>query len=66
LRLEKIGFIFQTHNLLLFLTSVENVVDFLELAGLSSADAYVRRLVFSTTCKSGHRKNAIPSQLSGG
>ena len=36
LRLEKIGFIFQTHNLLPFLTASENVMEVLELAGLSS------------------------------
>ena len=66
LRLEKIGFIFQTHNLLPFLTSVENVVEVLELAGTSSADAYVRAARLLDDLQVGHRKNAMPSQLSGG
>ena len=40
LRLEKVGFIFQFHNLLPFLSSVDNVAVVLGLAGLDSvADA---------------------------
>jgi len=66
LRLEKIGFIFQTHNLLPFLTSAENVAEVLELAGTSSVDAYARAAGLLDYLQVEHRKNAMPSQLSGG
>ncbi len=66
LRLEKIGFIFQTHNLLPFLTGAENVMEVLELAGASSTDAYARVADLLDYLQVGHRKNAMPSQLSGG
>jgi putative ABC transport system ATP-binding protein len=66
LRLEKIGFIFQTHNLLPFLTSVENVMEVLELAGASSTEARARAADLLDYLEIGRRKNAMPSQLSGG
>ena len=53
LRLEKIGFIFQTHNLLPFLTASENVMEVLELAGAPSAAA--RSLM--------NRKSSLPTSL---
>src|SRR5487761_1634803 len=42
LRLTKIGFIFQTHNLLPFLNATENVAEAMELAGMSSRQARSR------------------------
>jgi len=66
LRLEKIGFIFQTHNLLPFLSATENVMEVLELAGASSADARARAVDLLDYLQVGHRKHAMPSQLSGG
>ena len=42
LRLEKVGFIFQFHNLLPFLNSADNVAVVLHLAGYSAADAKQR------------------------
>ena len=42
LRLEKIGFIFQAHNLLPFLTAEENVSVVLDLAGKSPAEGRAR------------------------
>lgn len=42
LRLEKIGFIFQTHNLLPFLNATENVMEVMELAGVTPAAARTR------------------------
>ncbi len=66
LRLEKIGFIFQTHNLLPFLTGAENVMQVMELAGASSADARARAADLLDYLQVGHRKNAMPAQLSGG
>ncbi|MBI4724082.1 MAG: ABC transporter ATP-binding protein [Rhodomicrobium sp.] len=66
LRLEKIGFIFQTHNLLPFLTGIENVMEVMELAGASSANARARAFDLLDYLQVGHRKNAMPAQLSGG
>lgn len=66
LRLEEIGFIFQTHNLLPFLTATENVMEVLELAGERSADARARAADLLDYLQVGHRKNAMPAQLSGG
>jgi putative ABC transport system ATP-binding protein len=66
LRLEKIGFIFQYHNLLPFLTSIENVSVVLHLAGFSASDARARANELLDYLEIGHRKNAFPSQLSGG
>jgi putative ABC transport system ATP-binding protein len=66
LRLEKIGFIFQTHNLLPFLNSTENVMEVLELAGVPRAEARAAALELLAYLGVGHRRNAMPSQLSGG
>lgn len=66
LRLEKIGFIFQTHNLLPFLTATENVVEVMELAGLSSAAARRRATELLDYLQVGQRKTALPAHLSGG
>lgn len=66
LRLEKIGFIFQTHNLLPFLTAIENVMEVLELAGASSSQARARATELLDYLEVGHRKNAMSSQVSGG
>jgi len=66
LRLERIGFIFQTHNLLGFLTSTENVAQVIELAGGSATEARHRAVELLEYLGIGHRKDAVPSQLSGG
>lgn len=66
LRLEKIGFIFQYHNLLPFLNSTENVAVVLHLAGLPAADARSRAVELLDYLEVGHRKDAFPAQLSGG
>jgi putative ABC transport system ATP-binding protein len=66
LRLEKVGFIFQTHNLLPFLTATENVMEVMELAGASSGDARQRAADLLEYLEIGRRRNAMPSALSGG
>jgi len=66
LRLEKIGFIFQTPNLLPFLNSTENVAEVMELAGTSSRAARDRAREQLDYLGVGHRMAAMPSMLSGG
>lgn len=66
LRLEKVGFIFQYPNLLPFLDGTENVAVVLGLAGYGSAAARERAVDLLNYLEVGHRKHAMPAQLSGG
>jgi putative ABC transport system ATP-binding protein len=66
LRLEKIGFIFQFHNLLPFLDSMDNVAVALDLAGVGAEAAQKRAAELLDYLEVGHRKHAMPSALSGG
>lgn len=66
LRLEKIGFIFQAHNLLPFLNAWENVAIAHILAGASRAKAKSRAAELLTYLQVERRMDAMPSQLSGG
>lgn len=66
LRLEKIGFIFQFHNLLPFLNSRDNVAVVLELARRDRKAANERALELLDYLEVGNRANASPSHLSGG
>jgi putative ABC transport system ATP-binding protein len=66
LRLEKIGFIFQTHNLLPFLNATENVMEVMELAGKKTGDARERAVELLDYLEIGRRKDAMPGALSGG
>ena len=66
LRLEKIGFIFQFHNLLPFLDSLDNVAIALQLAGFDAAKARARAIELLDYLEVGHRKHSMPSKLSGG
>jgi putative ABC transport system ATP-binding protein len=66
LRLEKIGFIFQSHNLLPFLNAWENVAVAQILAGVSTAKARARAIELLTYLQVERRVDAMPSQLSGG
>ena len=66
LRLEKIGFIFQFHNLLPFLSCLDNVAIVLNLAGFSPIEAKQRAVELLEYLEVGHRKDAFPAQLSGG
>jgi putative ABC transport system ATP-binding protein len=66
LRLDKIGFIFQFHNLLPFLNTTENVAMVLELAGSTSAAARTRAIELLDYLGVGNRKNAMPATVSGG
>ncbi len=66
LRLEKIGFIFQFHNLLPFLNVTDNVAVVLDLARNDLPYARKRAVELLDYLEVGHRRNAMPSQLSGG
>ncbi|GIK97293.1 MAG: ABC transporter ATP-binding protein [Alphaproteobacteria bacterium] len=66
LRLEKIGFIFQFHNLLPFLTSLENVAVVLDIAGVEWGEARRRAGALLEYLQVGHRAGALPASLSGG
>lgn len=66
LRLDKIGFIFQFHNLIPFLDATDNVALVLQLAGADTATARALAIELLEYLEVGHRKNAMPSKLSGG
>jgi putative ABC transport system ATP-binding protein len=66
LRLEKIGFIFQSANLLPFLDATDNVAVVLQLAGFSYSAARSRAAELLDYLEVSHRKHAMPAQLSGG
>jgi putative ABC transport system ATP-binding protein len=66
LRLTKIGFIFQSHNLIPFLSALENVALVLELAGQSASAARSRSVELLDYLQVAHRKDAYPARLSGG
>jgi putative ABC transport system ATP-binding protein len=66
LRLDKIGFIFQYPNLLPFLDGSDNVAMVLDLAGFGRTAARTRAVELLDYLEVGHRKHAMPSQLSGG
>lgn len=66
LRLDKIGFIFQFHNLLPFLDATDNVAVVLKLAGVDMFDARTRAKDLLEYLEVEHRGSAMPAQLSGG
>ena len=66
LRLEKIGFIFQFHNLLPFLDATDNVALVLDLAGVARPAARRRARELLDYLDVGHRAAALPAHLSGG
>ena len=66
MRLEKIGFIFQFHNLLPFLNSQENVAVVLDLAGVPAAEGQARARELLDYLEVGNRASAMPAKLSGG
>jgi putative ABC transport system ATP-binding protein len=66
LRLEKIGFIFQSHNLLPFLNAWENVAIARVLAGSTLAKAKDRALELLAYLGVERRSEAMPGELSGG
>ncbi len=65
-RREKLGFIFQAHNLIPFLTALENVMIALEINYLTRKAAAVRATELLESLNLGHRLKNYPSALSGG
>ena len=66
LRLEKIGFIFQAHNLMPFLSALDNVAIVLHLAGFNAGQAHERAAELLDYLEVGNRSDAFPASLSGG
>ncbi len=66
LRLDKIGFIFQFHNLLPFLDAMDNVAIVRQLAGADTATARQQAGKLLDDLDVGHRRHAWPAKLSGG
>jgi putative ABC transport system ATP-binding protein len=66
LRLDKIGFIFQFHNLIPFLDATDNVALVLQLAGADYAAARRSADELLDYLEVGHRRRSLPAKLSGG
>lgn len=66
LRRERIGFIFQFHNLLPFLTAIDNVALAMTLTGVAATEARTRARYLLETLQVVRRAGAMPSRLSGG
>ncbi|HEV7265798.1 MAG TPA: ABC transporter ATP-binding protein [Falsiroseomonas sp.] len=66
LRRERIGFIFQFHNLLPFLTALDNVALAMTLAGVARDEARQRARALLDELQVGRRADALPAKLSGG
>jgi len=65
-RRRKIGFIFQQHNLIPFLTALENVALMLEINGVGGREASRRAAELLDYLEIGHRARSLPARLSGG
>lgn len=66
LRADRIGFVFQTFNLIPTLTALENVETALEPQGVSAAERRERALAALTQVGLADRTTHLPSELSGG
>jgi putative ABC transport system ATP-binding protein len=65
-RRQNIGFIFQQHNLIPFLTAQENVALAMQLNGVGRSVAARRALDLLGYLEIAHRANSLPANLSGG
>jgi len=66
IRREKIGFIFQSHNLIPFLTARQNVFFPLSLIGLRKEKAEIRAMELLKYMEIAERADYLPALLSGG
>jgi putative ABC transport system ATP-binding protein len=65
-RRRKIGFIFQQHNLIPFLTALENVALMLQINGVGRRESIRRAKDLLGYLEIGHRAHSLPARLSGG
>ncbi len=65
-RRQNIGFIFQQHNLIPFLTAAENVALVMQLNGAGRRDAARRAKELLGYLEIAHRTDSLPANLSGG
>lgn len=65
-RRQNIGFIFQQHNLIPFLTAVENVALVMQLNGVGGREASRRSRELLGYLEIAHRADSMPANLSGG
>ena len=65
-RRRNIGFIFQQHNLIPFLTAIENVALVMQLNGISGREATRRAKELLGYLEIEHRADSLPANLSGG
>jgi putative ABC transport system ATP-binding protein len=65
-RRRNIGFVFQQHNLIPFLTAQENVALMMQLNGASRRDAARRAHELLGYLEIAHRADSLPANLSGG
>ena len=65
-RRENIGFVFQQHNLIPFLTASENVALVMQLNGASRRESRKRARELLDYLEIGHRADSLPANLSGG
>ena len=65
-RRENIGFIFQSHNLIPFLSALDNVALAMQLNGVDKRTSRKRARDLLAYLEIGHRADALPAILSGG
>jgi putative ABC transport system ATP-binding protein len=65
-RRQNIGFVFQQHNLIPFLTAQENVALVMDLNGVPAREAARRSRELLDYLEIGHRAASLPATLSGG
>ena len=66
LRREKMGFIFQAHNLIPFLTVLDNVIIASELVGTPRKEAERKTMELLEYLEIAHRADQFPATVSGG
>lgn len=66
MRRDKIGFVYQRHNLLGDFTALENVVLPMLTRGVAEADANIRALKLLRAANVAHRASHLPGEMSGG
>ncbi len=66
LRCHKVGYIFQSFNLITVLTALENVMLPLTFAGIEQAEAEARAVEVLESVGLGHRLGHLPHEVSGG